>query len=185
MNGTPRFTQEEIQALPRWARLAFAARCVRRARGLLQGPAERLEAIDRALTLVEQASRVGHADDRLAEAAAAAYTYTLNAVEFAEPPPGAAASASAEDTLVVACSVAHAAAFAAEATTIAAAKMAAYLAAQSVDFAIQAHLVADPALVPEVVAAMRADLELLQEAVASEGWGNLMPVGPEFFEPLR
>jgi hypothetical protein len=31
---------------------------------------------------------------------------------------------------------------------------------------------------------MRADLEQLLEAVTSEGWGNLMPVAPEFFGPL-
>jgi hypothetical protein len=178
MSNAPRFSQDEIQALPRWARLAFAARCVRRARRLLQGAEESVKIIDRAINLVEQASRKGQADEQLADAAAAVYTLALNAVEYS------GGKADEEDALIVTCTVAHAAAFAAEAATIATAKMAAYLAAQSVDFAIQAHLVAGAELVADAMAAMRGDLEQLQEAVTSEGWGNLMPVSPEFFGPL-
>jgi hypothetical protein len=184
MSGLSRFTQEEIQSLPRWARLAFAARCVRRARGLLLGPADYVRVIDRAVTLVEEAGRAGRASDQLADAAAAAYTLALNTVDFTQRPDGADAPAVEDDTLIIACTVAHAAAFAAEAATIAVARMAAYLAAQSVDFAVQAHLVAGPDVVPEVLTAMRADLELLQEAVERGGWGNLTPVAAEFFEPL-
>ena len=56
-----RFTQEQMQPLPRWARLAFAARCVRRAATLLRGPAEQARVIDRAIALVEEASRLGQA----------------------------------------------------------------------------------------------------------------------------
>jgi hypothetical protein len=180
MSGEPRFRQDEIQALPRWARLAFAARCVRRARRLLQGAEESVRVIDRAIGLVEQAARKGQADEQLADAAAAAYTLALNAVEFGDR----GEKAEEDDALIVTCTVAHAAAFAAEAATIAAAKMAAYLAAQSVDFALQAHLVAGEELMADAMAVMRADLEQLQEAVASEGWGNLMPVSPDFFGPL-
>jgi hypothetical protein len=180
MSSQPRFSQEEIQALPRWARLAFAARCVRRARRLLQGAEESVKIIDRAISLAEQAARKGQADDQLADAAAAAYTLALNAVEFGST----SGKAEEDDALIVTCTVAHAAAFAAEAATIATAKMAAYLAAQSVDFAIQSHLVAGPEHVGDAIAAMRGDLELLQEAVSSEGWGNLMPVAPDFFGPL-
>jgi hypothetical protein len=184
MSGTQRFTQEEIQSLPRWVRLGFAARCVRRARNLLNAPGDQLRVIDNAINLTEQASRNGHASDQLADAAAAAYTLALNTVDFAGRAPGAEASSVEDDALIAACTVAHAAAFAAEAATIAVAKMAAFLVSQSVDFAIQAHVIAHPDLAGDFIAAMRTDLERLQEAVEKEGWGNLMPVPAHFFGPL-
>ena len=117
-------------------------------------------------------------------AAAAAYKLALDVVDLPERPAEAQGPPDEDDVLIVMCTVAHAAAFAAEAATIAIAKMASYLVSQSVDFAVQAHLVACADAVPEVVADMRKDLEQLQEAVADEGWGNLMPVPPDFFEPL-
>jgi hypothetical protein len=43
-------------------------------------------------------------------------------------------------------------------------------------------VVACPDQVPQVLAAMRSDLERLQEAVAEEGWGNLTAVPGNFFE---
>jgi hypothetical protein len=184
MNGAQKVTQEEIQALPRWARLAFAARCVRRARALLQGPSEPVQIIERALSLAEEASRRGQAGEQLADAAAAAYTLTLNAVELGARPAQAVSPSEEEDALIVLCTVAHAAAFAAESATVAVARMAAYLAMQSIDFAVQAHIVACPDVVADLHAAMRADLELLQEAIEQEGWGNLSRVPADFFEPL-
>jgi hypothetical protein len=60
--------------------------------------------------------------------------------------------------------------------------MASFLVSQSVDFAIQAHVVAGADRVPEVLATMRSDLERLQEAVQEQGWGNLTAVPPSFFE---
>ncbi len=183
MSETQRFTQEEIQALPRWARLAFAARCVRRARNLLHGSPDYTRIVDRAIGLAEEAAARGQAADQLADAAGAAYTLALNAVEAVDSSPEAG-PAPDEDRLVVACTVAHAAAFAAEAATVAVARMASYLASQSVDFAIQAHRVACPDQLDDVVAAMRADLEQVQEAVEREGWGNLTPVPARFFAAL-
>ena len=50
MQDEPRITEEEIQALPRWARLAFAVRCVRRAAVLLRAPAAHAEVSPRATT---------------------------------------------------------------------------------------------------------------------------------------
>jgi hypothetical protein len=181
MTEAPRFRQEEIQSLPRWARLAFAARCVGRARTLLQGPPDYVKVIDRAIRLVEESSWKGRPEEKLADAAAAADTLALKTVELT-PPAGAAGTAPDEDTLIIACTVAHAAAFAAEAGTIAVAKMASYLASQSVDFAIQAHLVASAETLAEVIAAMRDDLEMLQTAMAREGWGNLSPMPVDLFE---
>jgi hypothetical protein len=180
MAGAQRFSQEEIQSLPRWPRLAFAARCVRRAQALLQGPPEYVQVIERAVALVEESAWKGRAVEQLAEAAAAAYTLALNTVDMG----GRGGAAPDEDTLIIACTVAHAAAFAAEAATIAVARMASYLATQSVDFAVQAYLVADAELVPEVLGAMRDDLERLQQAMEHEGWGNLTPVPVDVFPPL-
>jgi hypothetical protein len=181
MPDSQRISQDELQSLPRWARLAFATRCVRRARELLSGAPEQLGVIDRALTLVEQATRRGHADDQLADAAASAYTLALNAVEATNQSGEAAAL---EDALIVTCTVAHGAAFVAEAATRAAAKMASFLAGQSVDCSIQAHTVACPDQVGGLIDLMRQDFDLLQEAVAREHWGNLSPVPVDFFGPL-
>jgi hypothetical protein len=182
MTEPQRFTQEEIQPLPRWARLGFAARCVQRARGLVQGSAEQARVIERAIALVRDASRKGQASEELADAAAAAYTLALNEVDLAHQP--GESGGEEDDRLVVLCTVAHAAAFAAEAATIAVARMAGFLVTQSVDFAVQAHLVACPEQVSEVLAAMRRDLESLQEAVQQEGWGNLTQVPVDFFDSL-
>src|SRR5262245_22609721 len=101
---THRITQQEVQPLPRWARLAFAARCLRRARPLA-GPAQ---ALDSALDRLEGACRAGAAGDELADAAAGAYTLALDNLDGAAP-------AGDHDREVVACMLAHATAFAAEA----------------------------------------------------------------------
>jgi hypothetical protein len=180
MAAAPKVTQDEIQALPRWARLAFAARCVRRAQQLLSGPDDEAQVIDRAMRLVEEAAWRGQAGDELADAAAAAYTLALNAVDATEPT--GTSRAEEEDSLILTCTVAHAAAFAAEAATVAVARMASYLAAQSIDFAVQAHIVACPDDVATATEAMRQDLEALQDAVVKEGWGNLSPMPVDFFE---
>lgn len=180
MAGAQRFRQEEIQSLPRWPRLAFAARCVRRGQALLQGPPDYVQVIERAISFVEDSTWKGRPNERLAEAAAAAYTLALNTVDLG----GRAGQTPDEDTLIIACTVAHAAAFAAEAATLAAARMAAYLASQSVDFAIQAYVVGGPDLVAEIIGAMREDLERIQEAVEHERWGNLTPVPVDLFPPL-
>jgi hypothetical protein len=180
MSGVQRITQEEIQPLPRWARLAFAARCIRRAMPLLRAPADQVEVIERAVALTEQATRQGQAGDDLADAAAAAYTMVLNTLDYA-PHAGDAHPVSDEAAALVTCAVAHAAAFAAEAATIPAAKMAGYLLAESVGFAIQAHVEAQAMQIPEVIAAMRADLQLLHEGAVRGRWGDQSPMPAGLF----
>jgi hypothetical protein len=184
MADSPKITSDELQSLPRWARLAFAARCVRRARELLSGAPEPLGVIDRALRLVEKASARGHADDQLADAAAGAYTLALNAVEATDRSGDRGGASAMEDALIVTCTVAHGTAFVAEAATRAAAKMASFLAGQAIDCAIQAHIVACPDQVPGLMDHIRNDFEFLQEAVAKEHWGNLSPIPADFFESL-
>ncbi len=51
-------TREELQGLPRWARVAFAARCARRVQPLFkllwpEAPRKHIAAVDRAITLAE------------------------------------------------------------------------------------------------------------------------------------
>jgi hypothetical protein len=182
MHDEPRITDEEIQALPRWARLAFAVRCVRRAAALLRAPAAHAEGIDRALALAEQAARLGRADDALADAAAAAYRLALDTIDPGGHVP--AVPLADDDAVIVTCTVAHAAAFAAEAATLPAARMAAYLLAQSVGFAAQAHVAARPDLAAQATRDMRRDLQRLQEAAQREGWNDQTPLGDDFFGPL-
>src|SRR5262245_3561341 len=163
MRDVPRITQQEVQALPRWARLAFAARCVRRALHLLPVPDAHLRVLTDALTRLEQASAAGRAGDDLADAAASAYTLALDNLDGQVAPPSGAEEGPAA---VVPCLVAHATAFAAEAATLADARAASHLVAQSVDFAVHAYRVAQPGAAPQALNVMRADLQQLRSAAS-------------------
>jgi hypothetical protein len=178
MSETARITQQEVQSLPRWARLAFAARCLRRAQGLLQSPGEPFDVLGSALQHIDGAARTAAEHDDLAEAAASAYTLALDRLDGPEP------TSTTENDTIVTCMVAHATAFAAEAATLSDGRLAAHLVAQSVDFAIHAFRVARSASAPEAIAGMRADLHQLTEAVDREGWDDQTPVGQERFGPL-
>jgi hypothetical protein len=169
-----RITQQEVQPLPRWARLAFAARCLRRARGL----AGRARALDSALDLLDSACRAGSAGDELADAAAGAYTLALDNLDAR---PGAAD----HDREVIVCMLAHATAFAAEAATLSDPRQAAHLVAQSVDFAVHALRLAEPARAAAALESMRTDLARVREAAAQGGWDDRSPVPPNLFAALR
>jgi hypothetical protein len=169
-----RIAQQEVEPLPRWARLALAARCVRRARALLRLPPEQASVLDDVPGRLERAVATATAGDDLAEAAAAAYTLALDNVDSGAP--------DENDAAVLTTMVAHAAAFAAEAATLADARQAAHLVAQSIDFAIHAcRLAGGPGAAP-AVAAMRADLERLANAAGVRG--DETPVAADFFGPL-
>jgi hypothetical protein len=169
-----RITQQEVQPLPRWARLAFAARCLRRARSLV-GPAP---ALDSALDWLAVACRVGHAGDELADAAAGAYTLALDHLD-------GTTGGTDHDREVVVCMLAHAIAFAAEAATLTDARQAAHLAAQGVDFAVHALRLADPAQAGAELAAMRAELDWFRAEADGGRWDDQAPVPPEVFAPPR
>lgn len=165
-----RITQAEVEPLPRWARLALAARCVRRARALLAAP---VPALDEALARLDAAAEAAVAEaapavDDLAAAAARAYTLALDNVDRGD-----------DEASVVTCMVAHAAAFAAEAATLHDPKRAAQLVAQSVDFAIHAHRLALGVGSEPALTAMRADLERLSGPSATWDFATL----PEGFFP--
>lgn len=169
---TVRIAQHELQPLPRWARLALAARCLQRARAIVQPGPRQSAILDTALARLQEAASTGRADERLEEVAAAAYTLALDNLDV--PP----ASASAADQDVITCMVAHAAAFAAEAATLSDARQAAHLVAQSIDFAIHAFRLSGRPDTPTALAAMRADLDRL----SATGLREDAPVAASVFE---
>jgi hypothetical protein len=177
MSDTARITQKELEALPRWARVAFAGRCLRRAQTLLYTPAEQLALLASALRHIEKSAGSGDSDE-LAGAAAAAYTLALDNLD------GGEASSMPENDTIVTCMVAHATAFAAEAATLADGRLATNLIGQSIDFAIHAFRVAHATDAVRAIAAMRADLLKLVEAVGSEGWDDGTHVAADWFGPL-
>jgi hypothetical protein len=172
MHGSQRVTAEELQSLPRWARLALALRAARPAAACLSGRPEAVT-VDQALTLVDQACRHGRADEGpLAEAAAAAYTLTLNVAD----------GPADEDAAILTCAAAHTAAFLAEAATVAPAWRASFLAAESVASALTAQAVARARPAGAVLAALRHDLDQFREVAARRHWGDHTPVPAEFLE---
>lgn len=168
-----RISQHEVQPLPRWARLALAARCVRRARALIDSSEAQARVLDQTLARLDQATDTARAGDDLADAAAAAYTLALDNADSRGVDP---------DRAVGTCMVAHAAAFAAEAATLADARQAAQLVAQSIDFAIHAYRLAGGASAEPAIAAMRSDLERLLTEASS--WNDEMALPEGFFGPL-
>ena len=79
-------SRKELAALPRWARVAFAARCARRVLPIVRSkwpdaPVEHLEAVERAVSVAEGASSI--ASDEAFAAAAAAYTAAADRDSYA------------------------------------------------------------------------------------------------------
>jgi hypothetical protein len=173
-------TREEIKQLPRWARVAFAARCARRVLPLVKhfwkcAPEHYLKALDKAVSAAETvAGRTATYLD----------VYTSAAVVTA----AVAAAAAAADARVVGAAAANAAgaaaanaARAARAPTAdddapgAAARATAYAAA---------YTYPEAACVAYVVAtekAIRADFECLLLRARDENWTDDTPVPPTVF----
>ncbi|HEY7425769.1 MAG TPA: ATP-binding protein, partial [Gemmataceae bacterium] len=75
--GARRITEADLAKLPRWARVAFAARCARRLQRLLTEiapniPSDEMDGIDHAVTLAEQSAAEGRVLEGVGEAATAA-----------------------------------------------------------------------------------------------------------------
>jgi hypothetical protein len=177
MTDSVRISHQELLPLPRWARLALALRCVRRARHLLRVPVAELATVDGALAQLDGAIRRAQAGDELADAAAAAYTLALDNLD------GQTTVEAEEDTVVVTCMVAHATAFAAEAATLPDGRAAAHLVGQAVDFAVHAHRLAHAAGTSTALTAMRTDLERLRQEAERQRWTDQTPIPPEFLAP--
>lgn len=168
-----RITRIEILPLPRWGRLALAARCLRRARVLVSPKEQHASILDKAIAGIEASAASGQWSEGLAEAAAAAYVLALD--ELDKP----SRTDEAHDKDVVTTMVAHAAAFAAEAASQPDAHRAAHLVAQSVDFVVHAYRLSGAAHVEQAMAEMRADLEKLWAAEPT--WTDATPVPQSFF----
>jgi len=158
-------TKEEIELLPRWAQVAFAARCARRVQPLIlhdwpEAPQIFLDNIDKAITLAEASA----ADPASASEKADAATFARAAYAAYAADAAAARAAYAAD--------AARAAYADDAAAAADAARAAYAAADAATFARVA------------VRAIRADFELLGAFARREGWDNDTPVPPEVFGPM-
>src|SRR5207247_2152862 len=127
-----RITRIDVLPLPRWARMTLAARCLKRARALVNPTPQQAEILDKAITGIEGSASAGQWSEGLAESAAAAYSLALDRLDAPSK------TDEAIDRDVVTCMVAHAAAFAAEAASQPDAHRAAHLVAQSVDFVVHA-----------------------------------------------
>jgi hypothetical protein len=169
-----RITRIEIMPLPRWARLALAARCLRRARDLVRPAPAHAAILDRAISQIEESAAAAHPAAGLADSAAAAYSLALDNLDLPTPE-----TPDAGDREVVTCMVAHAAAFAAEAATMVDAHRAAHLVSQSVDFVVHAFRLSGTAEAAAALADIRADLERLW--AAEPNWGDETPVPASFF----
>jgi hypothetical protein len=162
-------TQEEIEKLPRFAAVAFAARCARRVQPLFiagwpDAPRQHIDAVDRAITVAER-SAAGAPGGAYAAAAAAATA--------------GAAAATAARAARAAMHAADAAVRAADAVYDPA--LAVAVVAAAVD-AVAAR--AARAAVTAARAAIRQDFEQLLSAAERDEWTYDTPVPPEFFGPL-
>jgi hypothetical protein len=198
-------SREEIAKLPRWAQVAFAARCARRVQPLFkvfwpEAPAEHCEAIERAIRLAESsagsARLPAHAAD--ADAADAARNAAEDAAKAAEDKDDDIEDAytAAEDVedAAKAADAADAAADAADAANAANENDEDDDEDDDEDAAEAANAVADAADAANrwgrapsresVVRVIRMDFEKLKAAAKKERWTNETPVPPEFFGPL-
>ena len=163
--------EEDLRKLPRWAIVAFAARCARRVQPLFakywkDAPKEHIEAVDRAITLSEASARVGRPEASLSDAADAA---RVAAAAYAAVDAAAYAAADAADAAAYAAVDARAAADAAV-DARAAARAAAYAAARAAADAADA--------------AAWSDYDRLLELATAERWAHDAPVDPDRLGPL-
>jgi hypothetical protein len=174
MPDEPRLpTEEELRTLPRWAVVAYAARCARRVQPLFthywpDAPREHVEAVDRAITLAEAAA----ADP----ASASDWVPALAARSAANAAANAAAARSAARSAANA--AANAALNAAAANPAAAALTAANAAHATA---------ANPAAAANAAAlahAARRDFDLLRALAEQHGWTDDSPVDVALLGPL-
>ena len=166
-------TEEEIAQLPRWAQVAFAARCARRVQplftaGWAKSAGTRAEAVDRAISLTEAYAADPTSGNPTSVREAADSVYKI-AYATAESDPGSSVRRAASDAAFAAAS-------------------AAFDHNESFQYAKHASLgapVVEGRVNPErVLQAMRRDFELLQGAAQREKWTDDTPVPMAFFGPL-
>jgi hypothetical protein len=152
-------TEDEIRQLPRWARVAFAARCARRALPLFQkhwpdAPEEHVTAVRRAVEVAEHSAADAHGAADASKIAAAAIRVSAIATRVNATAAAAARSArmtSRTRTGSIARSVSTAAA----------------------------------ACGASAIPLMRTDFERVLAQSRRQRWNNKTPVPPTVFDPLE
>jgi hypothetical protein len=206
-------SEGELLALPRRARVAFAARCARRVEPIFTqrwpgAPRESVWAVQHAITQAERFANpdVGtgtfDATPAMVAASAAKATADTNVAAQAAQAADAAFTACATDHganhAAYAAYAAYAAAYAARAAADTSPSAAVYVTVNgafgAADEALTAaeYFDAYPDGAPDIpvdtdvaaLAAMRYDYELLRVAANEEHWTDETPVPPEFFGPL-
>ncbi|HEY1190667.1 MAG TPA: hypothetical protein VGE74_23750 [Gemmata sp.] len=167
-------TDEEIEELPRWARVAFAARCARRVLPLFRvswpdAPDKELVAVTTVIEFTERAAAVGEALAESAEAAAYAATKAAVTASVAKATAAQAIARCATRAAQAIGGAAHAYALPgsdAEAT------------AEAVEAAIEAAI--DWVITPDA----RRDFDYLSRQAEAQRWDDNTSVPPEVFGPL-
>lgn len=182
-------SEEQVRRLPRWARVAYAARCARRVQALFalnwkDAFANYVQAVGDAIALAEAAARVGRANFAACKDAAwFASSASTDADSFTCGSAGAASMAA--DAASWAAFIAADAADDARAdflgTYTAADATRAYYAARQACFA--AHNWLD-STVPAINACMQSDYELLSRFSQDRGWTDSSPVDIALLGPL-
>lgn len=180
-------TKEEISKLPKWAIVAFVARCARRVQPLIgsawpQAPTKHVTALDAAITLAERAAAAGGTttDDAI-HASRAAVNDAADAAR--------ALAAALEVNLIRASAhaAAHAAVISAAALGSAASVEPSYAvddAVKAARAALEAALECSPRFGIATGVAIRTDFEILSAAALAGHWTDETPVSPEVFGPM-
>jgi hypothetical protein len=154
-------SKEELQVIPRWARVAFGARCARRVQPLIKpdfpGAAKYLEVTEAAIVMSERSAAAAEVDHSYVEDDTVKGEGDSDFDAYAHDT--AYAAAAAVDPL----DDDHAAA--------------------ARDAAIAASR-AFPAFEDPLAVALRYDYQLLRDTAQREGWTDETPVPPQFFGPL-
>jgi hypothetical protein len=175
-------SRDEVFKLPRWARVAFAARCARRVQPLFVSqwpdtPDKHVQGVDNAITIAERSAHNARAAVGGIDAtafAADAVRVADDATIFAKAAAYAADTARAAATAALTVDDGGAASAAAHAAN--AALSAAVLAARGSVYTVRASIQVGPQI--------RRDFELLSRLADSEKWTDCSPVPPEVFGPL-
>lgn len=168
-------TKEDIAQLPRWAIVAFAARCARRVQPLFtfawaDAPKEHIEAIDLAIIVAERCATYAKVADALYDANTAKAAYAAKAAD---------ATKAAYATKAAAYAV-----YAARAAYTAYAADAAAYDAKAPAYAAKAAKVAADAAYTDANALIRRDFDILKETAEREHWTDNTPVPQKVFGPM-
>lgn len=171
-------TREDLEQLPRWARVAFAARCARRVQPIFilawrQGSENRARAVEKAITVTENAAKNGFVTSSIASVAAD------DAADSADD----VYSTASEQYSNAGRAAARAAAYAADAAD-SAGRLELHIRDTDAGFAARAASSAAEASKGESVRAMHQDYETLAALKKARRWKDTTKVDPDLLGPL-